>query len=316
MQILRQGHPVSACCEVLGLARSSYYYAATAPCDDRALRSAIEAIAGRYPTYGSRRIKAELARAPYFLEVGRKRVRQMMHEMKLLLQPRQRKPRTTDSGHGYRRYPNLLKGSKATCPDQIWVADISYIRLASGFAYLAVVMDLYTRMIRGWELRASLSKELVEAALKQAMQKGRAPAIHHSDQGGQYFADAYLKLLRDKGVQVSMAAAGKPQENGCAERLMRTIKEEEVYLSSYDNIADAREQLRHFIDVVYPHRRVHSALGYRTPAEFEAQWYQNPPSNSGKKCPVLVNHYRGSISTASSETPLHRLLFGRQELKS
>ena len=285
--MLSQDHPVSACCEVLGLARSSYYYAAAAQCDDRALRSAIETIAGRYPTYGSRRIKAELARAPYFLKVGRNPVRQMMHEMKLLLQPRQGKPRTTDSGHGYRRYPNLLKGSKVTSPDQIWVADISYIRLASGYAYLAVVMDLYSRMIRGWELRASLSKELVEAALKQAMQEGRAPAIHHSDQGGQYFADDYLKRLRDKGVQLSMAAAGKPQENGSAERLLRTIKEEEVHLNRYDNIADAREQLRHFIEVVYPHQRVHSALGYQTPAEYEAQWYQNPPSNSGKKCPVL-----------------------------
>ena len=211
----------------------------------------------------------------------------MMREMKLLLQPRQGKPGTTDSGHGYRRYPNLLKGSKATSPDQIWVADISYIRLASRFAYLAVVMDLYSRMIRGWELRASLSKELVEAALKQAMQEGRAPAIHHSDQGGQYFADDYLKRLRDKGVQLSMAAAGKPQENGSAERLLRTIKEEEVHLNSYDNIANAREHLRHFIEVVYPHQRVHSALGYQTPAEYEAQWYQNTPSNSGKKCPVL-----------------------------
>lgn len=286
--MLSAGHPVSACCEVLGLSRSSYYYAAAAAqSDDAALRSAIETIAGRYPTYGSRRIKAELARAPYFLEVGRNQVRQMMREMKLLLQPRQGKPRTTDSGHGYRRYPNLLKGSKATCPDQIWVADISYIRVASGYAYLAVVMDLYSRMIRGWDLRASLSKELVEAALKQAMRNGRAPAIHHSDQGGQYFADDYLKLLRDKRVQLSMAAAGKPQENGSAERLMRTIKEEEVYLNRYDNIADAREQLRHFIEVVYPHKRVHSALGYLTPAEYEAQWYQNTPSISGKKCPVL-----------------------------
>ena len=284
---MSQDHPVSACCEVLGLARSSYYHAPLAQVDDRALRRAIESIAGKYPTYGSRRIKAELARKPYYLEVGRNRVRQVMREMKLLLMPRQRKPSTTDSDHGYRRYANLIKGSKATWPDQIWAADISYIRLASGFAYLAVVMDLYSRMIRGWHLSASASKELVEAALKQAMQKGRAPAIHHSDQGGQYAAGDYLKLLRDKGVLLSMAAAGKPQENGHVERLMRTIKEEEVDLSSYDNITDARQQLRHFIEVVYPHQRVHSALGYMTPAEYEAEWNKCPPSNSGKKCPVL-----------------------------
>ena len=284
---MSQDYPASACCEVLGLARSSYYYAPMAQPDDRALRSAIEAIAGQYPTYGSRRIKAELAREPYFLEVGRNRVRQVMRELKILLKPRQGKPSTTDSDHGYPRYANLIKGRKATYPDQIWAADISYIRLSSGFAYLAVVMDLYSRMIRGWHLSDSLSKELVETALKQALRKGRAPAIHHSDQGGQYAAGDYLQLLRDKGVQLSMAAAGKPQENGFVERLMRTIKEEEVDLSCYDNIVDARKQLQHFIEVVYPYRRVHSTLGYLTPAEYEAQWYQNPPSNSEKKCPVL-----------------------------
>ena len=285
--MLSQDHPASACCEVLGLARSSYYYAPSAQSDDRALRSAIEAIAGRYPTYGSRRIKAELARTPYFLEVGRNRVRHVMREMNLLLKPRRHKLSTTDSDHGYRRYPNLLKGSKATRPDHIWVADISYIRVPSGFAYLAVVMDLFSRMIRGWHLSGSLSKELVEAALNQAMRKGRAPAIHHSDQGGQYAAHDYVQLLQDKGVQLSMAAQGKPQENGFAERLMRTIKEEEVHLSSYDNIADARKQLRHFIDVVYTHKRIHSALDYKTPAEYEAQWHdENTPSDSRFLCPV------------------------------
>ena len=271
----------------LGFSPQQLLLRASAQSDDRALRSAIEAIAGRYPTYGSRRIKAELARTPYFLEVGRNRVRHVMREMNLLLKPRRHKLSTTDSDHGYRRYPNLLKGSKATRPDHIWVADISYIRVPSGFAYLAVVMDLFSRMIRGWHLSGSLSKELVEAALNQAMRKGRAPAIHHSDQGGQYAAHDYVQLLQDKGVQLSMAAQGKPQENGFAERLMRTIKEEEVHLSSYDNIADARKQLRHFIDVVYTHKRIHSALDYKTPAEYEAQWHdENTPSDSRFLCPV------------------------------
>ena len=248
------------CCAVLGLARSSYYHRARAS-DERALREAILDIAGRFPRYGSRKIMEQLKRAPYRIVVGRHRVRRLMREMNLLVKPKRRRS-TTDSRHGLRRFPNLVRGVKASRPDQIWVADITYIRLRSHDIYLAIIMDQYSRSIRGHHLSRSLGQELVLLPLERALQRHPAPEIHHSDQGTQYAAKAYVKRLQDAGTQISMAAVGKPSENGYAERLIRTIKEEEVYLSDYKNMADARQQIGHFIDVVYQHNRIHSALDY------------------------------------------------------
>lgn len=265
------------CCAVLGLAPSSYYHRATAS-DDDALREAIRDIAGRFSRYGSRKIKKELERAPYRMVVGRHRVRRLMREMNLLVKPKRRRVKTSNSQHGLRRFPNLVRGLKACRPDQVWVADITYIRLRSDEIYLAIVMDQFSRSIRGQHLSWSLGQELTLAALERALQRYPAPEIHHSDQGAQYASKAYVKRLQDVGTQISMAAVGKPNENGYAERLIRTIKEEEVYLSDYQNMADARQQIGHFIDVVYQHKRIHSALDYLTPAEFEEVWQRNPPS--------------------------------------
>ena len=274
------------CCAVLGLARSSYYHASQ-PRDDGALRKAIAEIAAKYPTYGSRRIQAQLRREPYFIVVGRNLISQLMQQMNLLVKHKRRKRSTTDSQHEYRRFPNLVKGIEATRPDQLWVADITYVRLPWDDIYLAIVMDVYTRAIRGWHLGWSLGQELTLGALQQAFLHHPRPDIHHSDQGTQYAANAYIKQLQDAGSQISMASAGEPSENGYAERVIRTIKEEEVYLSDYQNMAQAREEIGHFIDVVYQHKRIHSALGYLTPAEFEAQWQKNTPSNSRFLCPVF-----------------------------
>lgn len=277
MKELSQPFPVTACCEFFGLPTSSYYRRAAPPKPaDDSLRRAIKAIAGQYPTYGSRRIAAQLALAPCQLRVGRKRVRRLMAEMNLLVKPKRARS-TTNSRHGYRRYPNLVKGKTATRPDEIWAADITYIPAGSRDAYLAIVMDVFTRAIRGWQLSRSQEQQLTLSALNMALDKHGAPAIHHSDQGGQYAAKKYVKLLQDAGTQISMAAAGKPSENGFVERLMRTIKEEEVYLSEYRTLAEAREQLGHFIDEVYGRQRIHSALGYQPPARFETQWRKNPP---------------------------------------
>lgn len=262
---------MSDCCAVLGLARSSYYHRGKRQ-DAGALREAIADVAGRHTTYGSRRIKAQLEREPYRMEVGRHQVRQLMREMNLLVNPKRRQIKTTDSRHGLRRFPNLVRGVKASRPNQIWVADFTYLRLPWGDVYLAILMDQYSRAIRAWHLSWSLGQELVLTPLKQALEQYPAPEIHHSDQGTQYAAKAHVKLLRDAGTQVSMAAVGKPSENGYAERLIRTIKEEEVYLSDYQSIAEAREQLGHFIEVVYMQQRIHSALGNQTPAEVEAAW--------------------------------------------
>jgi len=158
-----------------------------------------------------------------------------------------------------------------TRPDQVWVSDITYIRLKKEFIYLAVLMDVFTRSIRGWNLGRSLEQELTLTALRRATGSSR-PEIHHSDQGVQYAATAYVEALIGVDASISMAAVGEPRENGYAERLMRTIKEEEVDLTEYEDFRDALSQLGRFLDEVYNRKRIHSSLGYLTPSEFEQQW--------------------------------------------
>jgi transposase InsO family protein len=266
----QEGYPVTAICRVLEVARSTIYYQAR-PKDEQALRDAIEAIAGQFPTYGSRRMARQLRREPHDMLVNRKRAQRIMREMGLQGRVRQRKPRTTDSQHNSPRYPNLVRDVTAEYPDHIWVADITYVRLLLEWVYLAVIMDVYTRAIRGWHLSRSLEGELTLTALRRAL-ADRVPTIHHSDQGVQYAATDYVDLLQDPHVQISMAARGKPEENSYAERLIRTIKEEEVYLSDYRDFEEAYIQIGHFIEDVYQTKRIHSALGYLTPVEFEAVW--------------------------------------------
>lgn len=258
---------------MLSVARSSYYHHPSARPEDAAVCQALEQEASAHPTYGSRRLAVQLRRAPYGWLVNRKRVQRLMRGLGLI-QPRKRRPaRTTNSQHGFRRYPNLVKELVIEHPDQVWVADITYVQLARDEVYLAILMDVFTRSLRGWHLSRSLGQELVLTALNRALTTHQ-PEIHHSDQGGQYAATAYTQRLSQIGTQISMAAVGKATENGYAERVIRTIKEEEVYLSDYATLTEATAQIGHFIDDVYQHKRVHSALAYLTPAEFEAQWFQ------------------------------------------
>jgi putative transposase len=165
----------------------------------------------------------------------------------------------------------LVLDLEIVCPEQVWVCDITYIRLHYGFVYLAVIMDVFTRGIRGWHLGRNLDHTLTLVALQRALVKYPTPEIHHSDQGVQYAATAYTQVLRDAQVQISMADQGAAWQNGYAERLIRTIKEEEVDLSEYLDYHDAYQQIGRFLDDVYMHKRIHSSLGYLTPAEFEAQ---------------------------------------------
>ena len=269
-------YPVTKVCEVLGLPHSTYYHKG-AKKDERALRTAIEGIVREFPTYGSRRVAAQLRRAPYEVVVNRKRVQRVMREMGLQRSVKRRKCRTTNSDHPYPRYPNLVEGLKVMRPDQVWVSDITYIRLKNGFIYLAVIMDVYTRAIRGWQLSRSLDQGVTLVALRSAL-VNHVPEIHHSDQGVQYAAKGYTDLLKEHHVQISMAAQGNPEENGYAERLMRTIKEEEVDLSEYYDFTDAIAKIKHFLEEVYHKKRIHSALGYLTPAEFEAAWQESQPA--------------------------------------
>lgn len=254
-------------CAVVDLPRSTSYYQ-TQPADDLDLRSALEQVALEFPRYGYRRMTAELQRRGW--AVNHKRVLRLMREEHLLVQVR-RFCRTTFSQHPYGRYPNLIKHLVIERPDQVWCGDITYIRLRHEFVYLAVLLDIFTRSVRGWELSRQLSQELPKAALVRAL-RSATPEIHHSDQGVQYAADGYTELLRTAGVQISMSAQGQPTENAYAERFMRTLKEEEVYLHEYQDFADARTHIARFMDDVYMHKRVHSALGYLPPAEFEALW--------------------------------------------
>jgi transposase InsO family protein len=263
----REGYSIRAACDVAELPRSSYYYRAS-EIEESQLETAIEEIAGQFPTYGTRRVTHQLRRPPYQIHVNRKRVQRIMAQKKLLRPVKRSKKRTTDSQHAYPRYRNLVKDLEISFPDQVWVSDVTYIRLQQDFVYLAIIMDVFTRALCGWCLSRTLDQELTLTALKASLIKNK-PDIHHSDQGVQYAAHAYIDLLKEHNIQISMAAVGKAEENGYAERVIRTIKEEEVDLSEYLDFADAAHQIGHFIEVVYMTKRIHSSLGYLTPAEFE-----------------------------------------------
>jgi transposase InsO family protein len=265
---LRGGYSDRLLCEALDVHRGSLYHEPH-PGEDRPLREALIALAGRWPTYGYRRLTAMLGREG--MKVNAKRVRRLMGELGLSGEPPPRRPRTTNSAHSFPRFPNLVESLEVVRPDQVWVSDITYIRLKREFIYLAVLMGVFTRSIRGWNLGRSLEGELTLVALRRAMGPSR-PEIHHSDQGVQYAATAYVEELTAAGTSISMAAVGEPRENGYAERLMRTIKEEEVDLTEYEDFGDALRQLGRFLDEVYNRKRIHSSLGYLTPSELEQQW--------------------------------------------
>ena len=266
---MSEQYPKAAVCRVLSVARSSLYRRSSrAP--NQKLDTAVQEICAQFPCYGYRRVTAELRRQGWF--VNRKRVARLMKTMGLQAKKVVRKRRTTNSEHSFPRYPNLVESLVVQRPDQVWVADLTYVRLKHRFVYLAVVMDVFTRAIRGWHLDRSLDQSLTLTALQKALQS-HCPEIHHSDQGLQYAATDYTGLLQQHNIQISMAEVGEPTQNGYAERLMRTIKEEEVDLSEYQDYRDAYRQMGRFLEDVYMRKRLHSSLNYLTPVEFETQWH-------------------------------------------
>lgn len=260
-------------CRVAGVSRSWLYDRATMPdpaTRTMALRDAIEEIVLEFPGYGYRRVTHALARDGW--RVNHKRVLRVMRQESLLCQLQRQFVVTTDSQHRWRRYPNLIKDLVIDRLDHVWVSDITYIRLPTAFVYLAAILDALSRRCVGWALSRCIDTSLTLAALERALATRRpAPGlIHHSDQGVQYASGEYVNRLEDAGAVVSMAGRGNPYENAQAERFFRTLKSEEVYLKEYRTFEEAQENIGAFIDDVYNAKRLHSALGYRPPAEYEA----------------------------------------------
>ena len=237
--------------------------------EEMELRDAIQKIALEMPAYGYRRVSAQLRRQGR--TVNHKRVLRMMREDNLLCLRRRKFVVTTDSNHKLPVYPNLARGLKVTGLNQLWVADITYIRLQFEFVYLAVILDAFSRRVIGWALERTLEATLTIGALKMAIGRGRVEPglMHHSDRGSQYADGDYTDLLKGNGVQISMSRKGNPYDNAKAESFMKTLKYEEVHRSEYRDLADARRQIGQFIESVYNRKRLHSALAYLPPAEFE-----------------------------------------------
>ena len=258
------------------MSRAGYYrhFGPHAPaCEDADLRDLIqrEALADRH--YGYRRVTQALRRQG--LIVNAKRVLRLMREDNLLsLRAKPFVPRTSDSRHGFAIRPNLARSLRPSGLDQLWVADITYVRLAEDFVYLAVVIDAFSRKVVGWALAGHLEASLALEALDQALAARRPPPeslIHHSDRGVQYACSDYVERLEARKIAISMSRPGNPYDNAKAESFMKTLKTEEVNGKAYANIEDARRQIGAFIETIYNRQRLHSALGYKPPVEFEAE---------------------------------------------
>ena len=260
-------------CEVAGFSRAGYYRfldpEKPAPAD-MDLRDEIQKIALEWPSYGSRRIQRELKDRGW--EVNRKRVQRLMREDHLLCVRKRKFVVTTDSAHGLKVYPNLAGSMILTGVDQLWVADITYIRLEEEFVYLAVILDAYSRRVIGWHLSDGLDDSLTQTALRMALgqREVRPGLVHHSDRGVQYASGDYTDLLKANGIDISMSRKASPWENAACESFMKTLKCEEVYRTEYRNVTDARARIGEFLEKVYNEKRLHSALDYRSPVQFES----------------------------------------------
>lgn len=265
--------PLERLCRLALVSRAGFYRwrnASEAVDRDLDLRDEIQRIALEFPYYGWPRITRELGDRGW--RVNHKRVYRIMREDNLLcLRRRKFVVVTTDSNHDRPIYPNLARGMAPTRINQLWVADITYIRLELEFVYLAVILDAYSRRVIGWALDRTLEDELTTEALRMALQR-RSPApglVHHSDRGVQYASGEYTGLLKAHQITISMSRKGNPYDNAFCESFMKTLKYEEVHRQEYRDLADARASIEDFLERVYNQRRLHSALGYCAPARFE-----------------------------------------------
>lgn len=256
----------AALCRVFGIARSTASYRSV-----RSPKSNISALKRRIPkmletfiNYGVKRMFKEVLRAG--VTVTRSEIHRAYVELKLIRKPAKRRVRTTDSEHGFKRWSDLMKGIEVTVPDQVWVADVTGIYMGDKWTYLALVMDVYTRTIVGFGLSRSNDTALTLAALNMGFALGRSPEMHHSDQGSNYASDQYIEALKGRSIDVSMAKAGCPEDNGYAERLNRTIKEENIRIKAYKNLRQASQGISKFVRY-YNNKRIHTSISYITPSE-------------------------------------------------
>ncbi len=265
--------PLSLLCASVDVSRSWFYVRPglqeLTP-ETLALRDRIEEIVLEFPGYGYRRVTAQLHKEGW--RVNHKRVLRILRQESLLCRLKKGFFVTTNSEHAYHRYPNLLQETQLSRPDQVWQADITYIRLPGGFCFLAAILDAFSRFCVGWHLSQDIDTRLTLAALEAALLRRNPPAglIHHSDRGVQYASADYVVRLERAGARISMSRKGNPFDNAKAESFFKSLKREEVYLKDYQNYRDAHDNIGPFIEAVYNHKRLHSSLGYQTPAEFEA----------------------------------------------
>jgi transposase InsO family protein len=268
---------IEQACSALEISRSSFYKWKQNPehiDNDIYLRKEIQGICLEFQFYGYRRVTHELKRRKMI--VNSKRVRKIMKEDNLFCRRKKAfKPVTTQSNHDYKIYPNLIKGIEVTGLNQVWVADITYIQLVDEFIYLATIEDIFSRKCVGWALSRDINTILTLNALEMAISKrkslGLNNLIHHSDRGVQYASNDYVELLMKYGIRISMSRSGNPYDNAFMESFNKTIKVEEVYINEYQTFEDAYRNIKHFIELVYNKKRLHSSLGYVPPEEFERE---------------------------------------------
>jgi transposase InsO family protein len=271
--IAGRGLTIERMVELARVSRASFYRFSekAKPDRDMDLRDAIQRIALEWPSYGRPRITAELRRRGW--TVNPKRVYRLLREDNLLCVRKRKFVLTTDSNHGRKVYPNLASSMVLTGVDQLWRADITYVRLREEFVFLAVILDAFSRRVIGWALDRNMEDELTLTALRMALSRRsiQPGLVHHSDRGSQYASNDYADLLKANGIDISMSRKGNPWDNAACESFMKTLKYEEVLRNEYRDLAEARASIPEFLEKIYNQKRLHSALGYLPPVEFEAQ---------------------------------------------